>query len=353
MGGAYLGDSTQLTYLRARFYASNTGRFLTRDTWGGDDNNPMSYNLWNYTQSNPINYTDPSGNVPCSMLPPGERPDCEDYNQSIPKTIRFYSQGRAWTSQDKQAVYDGVVATTLAFRRLIEHMGHPPMLLGDVFAKIFGTVSFHASSVDPDNDPILRSYYCERYTPEPTGVICYKDSINRVTGPLIAHELAHVYNATFSNRFPGAQTPYNALSSLITAGHFSYVDNTGVSRPLAEYRQYQAPWYINGLPVIRVDRNNNPVLGQPGDEPINHWESQLWRNPSVGQNTNYIFSSRRLVGEEFADMFSNWVYDGFTGPAGTVRNIWMTNRLQADMSLIFGLPLNPYPPTGDCNWYIQ
>ena len=33
--GESYADSTQLTYLRSRFYAGNTGRFLTRDTWGG------------------------------------------------------------------------------------------------------------------------------------------------------------------------------------------------------------------------------------------------------------------------------------------------------------------------------
>lgn len=221
------------------------------------------------------------------------------------------------------------------------------MPIANMFLKIFGKVAYHASSEDPDGSGST-SYYCERYTLKPTGTICYADSENHLTGPLIAHELAHVYNATFSNRFPGVQTPYNELSSLATAGRFSYVDSFGVSRPLAECRQYQVLWYENGLPVIRVDRNGNPVLGTVGDKPINQWEPQLWRNPSVGQNTNYIFSSRRLVGEEFADMFANWVYGGFTGPAGIARNTWMTNRLQADMSLIFGSPPNPNSPIGDC-----
>jgi len=45
---AYSGDSTQW-------------RFLTRDTWGGNENNPLSFNRWNYTKANPINYVDPSG----------------------------------------------------------------------------------------------------------------------------------------------------------------------------------------------------------------------------------------------------------------------------------------------------
>jgi len=57
----YSGDSTQLLYLRSRYYASGTGRFLTRDTWGGNANSPMSYNKWNYVGANPVNRTDPSG----------------------------------------------------------------------------------------------------------------------------------------------------------------------------------------------------------------------------------------------------------------------------------------------------
>jgi len=37
------------------------GRFLTRDTWGGDANSPMSFNRWMYTEGNPVNRIDPSG----------------------------------------------------------------------------------------------------------------------------------------------------------------------------------------------------------------------------------------------------------------------------------------------------
>jgi len=54
-------DPTGLTYLRARYYASDTGRFISRDTWGGNYNQPLSLNRWNYVEGNPINRTDPSG----------------------------------------------------------------------------------------------------------------------------------------------------------------------------------------------------------------------------------------------------------------------------------------------------
>jgi len=59
----YTGDYNELVYLRARYYAPRVARFLTKDTWEGDSQNPPTLNFWNYTSSNPVNYTDPSGNT--------------------------------------------------------------------------------------------------------------------------------------------------------------------------------------------------------------------------------------------------------------------------------------------------
>jgi RHS repeat-associated protein len=61
---AYTGeqqDASGLTYLRARYYNPVDGRFVSKDTWEGDENKPMSMNRWMYTSGNPINYTDPTG----------------------------------------------------------------------------------------------------------------------------------------------------------------------------------------------------------------------------------------------------------------------------------------------------
>jgi len=54
-------DVSGLTYLRARYYSSGDGHFLTRDTWMGDYNRPLSLNRWNYVSANPVNHSDPSG----------------------------------------------------------------------------------------------------------------------------------------------------------------------------------------------------------------------------------------------------------------------------------------------------
>ena len=72
----YTGEQTDvsgLVFLRARYYDSSTGRFISRDSWSGDPNAPITFNSWVYANANPILYTDPSGNFSicdCSVLLP-------------------------------------------------------------------------------------------------------------------------------------------------------------------------------------------------------------------------------------------------------------------------------------------
>ena len=54
-------DDTGLDYLRARYYDSQGGTFLTEDSYPGEDTGPLSQNRYSYVQNNPVNYTDPSG----------------------------------------------------------------------------------------------------------------------------------------------------------------------------------------------------------------------------------------------------------------------------------------------------
>ncbi len=54
-------QSQGLIYLRSRMYSPVNGRFLTRDTWSGDANRPLSFNRWGYVEGNPVNFVDPTG----------------------------------------------------------------------------------------------------------------------------------------------------------------------------------------------------------------------------------------------------------------------------------------------------
>jgi RHS repeat-associated protein len=64
--GEFWDGYIKLIYLRSRYYAHTTGRFLTKDVWQGDYTSPLSLNSWNYVEGNPVNFTDPSGTNPYS-----------------------------------------------------------------------------------------------------------------------------------------------------------------------------------------------------------------------------------------------------------------------------------------------
>ncbi|MCF7830823.1 hypothetical protein K9M41_02415 [Candidatus Gracilibacteria bacterium] len=56
-------EETELLYYEARYYDSNLGRFISRDSWEGDLKDPQSLNKYSYVQNNPLKYVDPSGNT--------------------------------------------------------------------------------------------------------------------------------------------------------------------------------------------------------------------------------------------------------------------------------------------------
>jgi uncharacterized protein RhaS with RHS repeats len=47
----------------ARYYDSEEGRFITKDTFHGFEKDPLSFNQYAYAKNNPVNYIDPSGYI--------------------------------------------------------------------------------------------------------------------------------------------------------------------------------------------------------------------------------------------------------------------------------------------------
>ena len=60
--GEYYDKETETIYLRARYYQPHLGRFLTRDTYTGDEEDPLSLHLYTYCGNDGVNKVDPSGN---------------------------------------------------------------------------------------------------------------------------------------------------------------------------------------------------------------------------------------------------------------------------------------------------
>ena len=59
--GEYYDKETEEIYLRARYYQPEVGRFLTRDTYTGKIDEPLSLHLYTYCENDGVNAWDPSG----------------------------------------------------------------------------------------------------------------------------------------------------------------------------------------------------------------------------------------------------------------------------------------------------
>ena len=61
--GEYYDKETATIYLRARYYSPSTGRFISRDSFAGSNNDPLSLNLYTYCHNNLVSGTDSTGHL--------------------------------------------------------------------------------------------------------------------------------------------------------------------------------------------------------------------------------------------------------------------------------------------------
>ena len=65
--GEYYDKETEEVYLRARYYEPGVGRFITRDTYTGESDEPLSLHLYTYCENDGVNMVDPSGHYKIKM----------------------------------------------------------------------------------------------------------------------------------------------------------------------------------------------------------------------------------------------------------------------------------------------
>ena len=66
--GEYYDKETEEVYLRARYYQPSVGRFITRDTYTGESDEPLSLHLYTYCENDGVNAWDPSGHTKESVI---------------------------------------------------------------------------------------------------------------------------------------------------------------------------------------------------------------------------------------------------------------------------------------------
>jgi len=57
----YPNEGNGLSFAQARYYNPEIGRFISKDTYEGEINDPRTLNLYGYVANNPLRYVDPSG----------------------------------------------------------------------------------------------------------------------------------------------------------------------------------------------------------------------------------------------------------------------------------------------------
>ena len=85
-GGESYNPNTGLEYLRARYYDTGNGNFLTEDTYLGNLTDPLTQNRYSYVKNNPVNYVDPSGHrlqTPVQRASTSKKGSVKTSNKSI------------------------------------------------------------------------------------------------------------------------------------------------------------------------------------------------------------------------------------------------------------------------------
>ena len=79
--GEYYDKETEEVYLRARYYESSVGRFITRDTYTGESDEPLTLHLYTYCENDGVNMVDPSGHN--RVIPGMPTIDLKKYKKNI------------------------------------------------------------------------------------------------------------------------------------------------------------------------------------------------------------------------------------------------------------------------------
>ena len=94
VGFAFNGEEqsqrTGLQYLRARYYDSSSGNFISMDSYEGSIMSPLSQNRYTYAENDPVNNFDPSGHISVKNKGIERYVDSSDINE-----LRAFMQGAA------------------------------------------------------------------------------------------------------------------------------------------------------------------------------------------------------------------------------------------------------------------
>ncbi|CAN1212165.1 hypothetical protein TUMEXPCC7403_18305 [Tumidithrix helvetica PCC 7403] len=261
-------DGTGLDYLRARYYDSELGRFISKDAFGGRLSSPISQNPYAYANNNPINFTDPSGyfsiqevNVTQAIIGIlSNTAYASAFSGAITLVEEGYHLSKSLYSGDgRKTEIDGAkILESMFFGGLLGFgapiLGAIPKIGGPLLALLFGTLSYQAvqsAKNDWDNGDGALAVF----------------KIGSLAAPFASKEFRDAYPALYKS-FSNALAQFNIKVNPIEGGGFN-IELPRYSNPEA------LKWQLAeeaGIPRSIDYENPNNVFGVSFENLAKHYE---------------------------------------------------------------------------------
>lgn len=283
--GEMTGD-TGLVNLRARWYDPGTGRFLTKDTWNGNYQNPVTLDKWLYANINPVVYTDPSGNISENELSRANQivstlqtygikinvdwgeyrifiNPLEDNNSGLPNVPCGWSSGR-WSLNELYIVLGAVENMNRAMnQRITQFIGPvgitkvPPSAFPSGCSGAVGcTVGDRIQLVDNNNLPKVNANPSDLTNYYITGA----GSTTNFSQWVVVHELGHAWENHYGSINSNDVTSYISLSAQLVIATGGKYDTSGTDCKNNNWKPgcNAAKYYYGGTPARGSNNSFNP-----------------------------------------------------------------------------------------------
>jgi RHS repeat-associated protein len=127
--GEWWENEVGLLHLRARWYLPETGTFVSKDVWEGDNLRSLTLNGWSYVEGNPVNFTDPSGFISIGTIYNGEFEPLRD-------RILFERSSNNWRLEENLFGNDRFRHGVVRFGNLILRLDIPPIVSPSYFTRL-------------------------------------------------------------------------------------------------------------------------------------------------------------------------------------------------------------------------
>jgi hypothetical protein len=278
-------------HLRARYYSPANGRFISQDSWSGNDTKPLSYNSWLYAYANPIIYIDPTGKYASKLL------------------VNFEGELGAlpWTQAEKVRIYTDMGSVAIAYAKAYNR---------EMFKDFFGEcMQYNQRIMFPHQISPLVAFL--RVHNGPVTIKRKANSVGGYWGEAQSINLIYIFNNATNEDI--ATTPRFIVHEMGHVFENALYDVYGAK--LGRLSITESLWWRGYAGSI--------YGGFAGDIPLS-WQFSRGEGGYDDKGTEDTKDDTDGRGEIFADMFVGWVYSRWEDNSkGLERSEHMNQRMDA------------------------